>query len=60
LGTLMKLIHEIPGTTFSSVAERDHYDSERYSCLTLHELEKWLLIAVTKYYHHSPHKKLRK
>jgi putative transposase len=60
IGTLMKLVHEIPGTTFSSIEERGSYASEKLACLTLKELEKWLLIAITKYYHNSAHKGLRK
>lgn len=60
LGTLMKLVHEIPGTTFSNPTERGRYASEKLACLTLKELEKWLLVAITKYYHNTPHKGLRK
>ncbi len=60
LGTLMKLVHEIPGTTFSNIEERGSYASEKLACLTLKELEKWLLVAITKYYHNAPHKGLYK
>ena len=37
LGNFMKKVHELPGTTFSSVPERDEYDSETvsYTHLTL-------------------------
>jgi putative transposase len=60
LGTLMKLVHEIPGTTFSNIEERGSYISEKLACLTIKELEKWLLIAITKFYHNAPHKSLGK
>jgi putative transposase len=59
LGTLMKLVHEIPGTTFSNIEERGSYASEKLACLTLKELEKWLMVAITKFYHNAPHKGLK-
>ncbi|HET9239234.1 MAG TPA: Mu transposase C-terminal domain-containing protein [Oligoflexus sp.] len=58
LGTLMKLVHEIPGTTFSNIRERGSYASEKLACLTIKELEKWLLVAITKFYHNAPHRGL--
>jgi putative transposase len=51
----MTLIHELPGTTFSNTDQRGDYDSDKTSCLTLEELERWLAIAITKYYHLKPH-----
>lgn len=51
IGTMMKLVHTLPGTTFSNIKERGDYTSENKACLTLGELEKWLIIAITKYYH---------
>lgn len=58
LGTLMGHVHGLPGTTFSSVAERGKYASEKFACLTLSELEKWLLLSITRYYHETIHKGL--
>jgi len=55
LGTLMELIHQLPGTTFSNLTERGSYDAEGRAVLTLAELEKWLTIAITQYYHHAWH-----
>lgn len=55
IGTLMELVHGLPGTTFSTVAERGPYDSDKADCLTLEELERWLAIAITKLYHLRPH-----
>lgn len=60
IGTLMKLVHQIPGTTFSSIKERGSYDSEGKAILTLSELERWLAIAITQYYHQKQHAKLLK
>jgi len=55
IGTLMQLVHALPGTTFSNPAERGDYDSDKAACLTFEELERWLAVAITKYYHLRPH-----
>lgn len=39
-GTLLKEIHDIPGTTFSSVGERGEYDSEKNAIMTKDEFER--------------------
>jgi len=58
IGTLMGLVHDVPGTTFSNVGQRGSYDSDKAACLTLEEVERWLAIAVAKYYHQHPHEGL--
>ena len=55
IGTLMGLVHGLPGTTFSNVGQRGTYDSDKAACLTLEELERWLAVAIAKYYHLRPH-----
>ena len=55
VGTVMAMVHELPGTTFSNPGERGDYDSDAASCLTLAELERWLVLAVTGPYHHAVH-----
>jgi putative transposase len=55
IGTLMQLVHDLPGTTFSNVAERGDYPSEGRAVLTLAELEHWLSVAIVNYYHQKPH-----
>jgi len=55
IGTLMQLVHALPGTTFSNPTQRGDYDSDKTACLTLEELERWLAVAITKYYHLHPH-----
>lgn len=55
IGTLMQLVHALPGTTFSNTTMRGDYDSDKASCLTLEEMERWLAVAITKYYHLRPH-----
>jgi putative transposase len=55
IGTLMELVHGLPGTTFSNVMQRGRYDSDKAACLTLAELERWLVVAIAKLYHLRPH-----
>jgi putative transposase len=50
VGTLMGLVHELPGTTFSNPADRGTYDSERSAALTLAELKRWFAVAVATYH----------
>lgn len=50
IGTAMRMIHELPGTTFSNPVERGRYDSEKLAALTLPELERWLALAVASYH----------
>lgn len=59
INTLMKLVHTLPGTTFSNTTMRGEYDSDKQACLTLSELERWLTIAITKYYHCKLHTGIR-
>jgi putative transposase len=55
IGSLMKLVHELPGTTFSNPTERHGYDSNAAACLTMDELTHWLTIAIAGLYHNRPH-----
>lgn len=55
MGTFMKEIHGLKGTTFSNIKEKDDYDSEKESVMTFDEFEEWLLIYITKYYHQKEH-----
>lgn len=50
IGTMMQMVHELPGTTFSSTAERGAYDSDGQATLTLRELQGWLALAVACYH----------
>ncbi len=55
IGTAMAKVHELPGTTFSNPAERGEYDSDKVACLTLAELERWFVLAITGPYHNAMH-----
>lgn len=55
LGTFMREFHNLPGTTFSSIAERGSYDSTKHAAFTLRECEIWLVNYITGIYHQHPH-----
>ncbi|MFB2705395.1 Mu transposase C-terminal domain-containing protein [Marinobacter shengliensis] len=55
LGTLLREIHELPGTTFSSIKAREGYDSEKHAVLTKTEFEAWLVTLICKVYHQRRH-----
>jgi putative transposase len=55
IGAFMQRIHLIPGTTFSNVADKGGYDSERQAVMTLKELERWLALEILGVYHKSVH-----
>jgi putative transposase len=57
IGTMMRMLHELPGTTFSNTGERGDYDSDAKAVLTLRELQRWLALAVACY-HGEPHEGL--
>ena len=50
IGTMMQMVHELPGTTFSSTADRGDYDSSARAVMTLGELQRWLALAVACYH----------
>ena len=50
IGTLMREVHELPGTTFSNPGDRGAYDSDATATLTLLELQRWLTFTVVAYH----------
>ncbi|WP_280489659.1 transposase family protein [Nocardia carnea] len=54
VGTMMRIVHDLPGTTFSNTRERGEYDSDAAAVLTLAELQRWMALAVACY-HGEPH-----
>jgi putative transposase len=60
IGTTMGAVHILPGSTFSNVAEKGDYPSEKTSALTLVELERWLALQVGGVYHQTVHAPLLK
>lgn len=58
MGTLMKRIHALDGTTFSNTSKRENYDSEAEATMTLKEFEKWLSEQILGKYHQEIHSAL--
>jgi putative transposase len=50
IGTMMQMVHELPGTTFSNAVQRGTYDSDGNAVLTVAELQRWLALAVACYH----------
>ncbi|MEO6118334.1 MAG: DDE-type integrase/transposase/recombinase [Methylotenera sp.] len=55
LGTFLREIHDLPGTTFSNIKEKDSYNSEKEAVLTMSEFEAWLVTLICKVYHQKLH-----
>lgn len=58
LGTFLREIHLLPGTTHSSIKDRDGYDSEAHAVMTKTEFEEWLVKLICKVYHQRKHSSL--
>lgn len=58
LGTFLFEIHDLPGTTFSSIKDRAGYDSDKHSAMTKSEFEKWLAGFICRVYHKRIHSEL--
>lgn len=56
--TINEEVHQLPGSTFSSVAKKLEYDPEKHASLTLSELEAWLIDWIANVYHREPHSAL--
>lgn len=57
-GTLLREIHDLPGSTFSSVEERGEYDSEKHAVMTKDEFEKLFIDLICNTYHRRKHSAL--
>lgn len=58
VGTAVREMHKLPGTTFSNTRERKGYDSESEASLTLKELERHLVDFFVNVYHQRVHSEL--
>lgn len=58
MGTLMSVIHALPGTTFSNPREKEDYNSSGQAALTLEELDTWLAHRILGEYHNAVHSEL--
>ncbi|TCV86317.1 Mu transposase C-terminal domain-containing protein [Sulfurirhabdus autotrophica] len=59
MGTLMKEIHALPGTTRSRSTDLGNYNPERKAAMTLGEFETWFASLVLGAYHHRIHSDLK-
>ena len=51
IGTMMRMVHELRGTTWSNIAARGDSDPAARACLALPELERILTLAIDSYHH---------
>jgi putative transposase len=58
MGTFMRMVHELPGTTFSNARQRGDYPSEKRACLTLADLRTWFIEKICHGYHVRTHRAL--
>ncbi len=58
IGTFMKEVHGLSGTTFSNTKEKDTYQSEAEAVMTLDEFETWLINYIVNVYHKRVHSAL--
>ncbi|WP_170113179.1 Mu transposase C-terminal domain-containing protein [Ahniella affigens] len=58
IGTFMRRVHRLPGTTFSNTKERGDYPSEARASMTLREFRAWLVNEITTWYHTRAHRTL--
>lgn len=56
IGTLMNMVHLVPGTTFSNVKQRGDYQSEKRAQFTMDELYQWLVQRICRRYHTRVHR----
>ncbi len=56
LGTVLKEIHALPGTTFSSIKDKEGYDPDKHAVMTKSEFETWLVGWICNVYHERLHK----
>lgn len=55
IGTTMKEVHTLPGTTFSNIIQRGQYKSDKEAAMTLGELERWMGEFIVNVYHKRVH-----
>lgn len=49
MGTFMRAVHALPGTTFGNVRDREGIDSDKNAALSISEFEVWLVREILKY-----------
>lgn len=54
--TINRETHQLPGTTKGDVISRRGYNAEQHACMTLRDLERYLVLFITRQYHERIHK----
>jgi putative transposase len=57
-GTLMRMVHQLKGTTFSNARQRNGYESEARATMTFAELKAWIVQSICRTYHVKAHRAL--
>lgn len=58
IGTFMRKVHKLPGTTYSNVEKREGSDPEKSAVMTLSEFQAWFVSEVVNGYHNEIHSNL--
>jgi putative transposase len=49
IGTMMGVVHLLPGTTQASIAAKGDYDAEGQATMTLSEFDRWFALKISRY-----------
>jgi putative transposase len=60
IGTQMNAVHVLDGSTGSSVADKDGRKPEATATISMHELERWIILEIAGKYHHRLHSSLNR
>lgn len=60
IGTQMGAVHVLPGSTGSSISDRQGRDATSRATFTLRELERWLVLEIVGKYHQKIHASLNR
>jgi putative transposase len=60
IGTQMGAVHVLPGSTGSSVSDKQGRDAAARATFTLRELERWLILEIAGKYHQKIHASLHR
>jgi putative transposase len=54
-----RLLHELPGTTFSNVLDRDEYDPQKHAVISIDALLELVHLWIVDIYHQTVHRGIR-
>jgi putative transposase len=54
-----RLLHELPGTTFSNVLDRDEYDPQKHAVISIDALLELIHLWIVDIYHQTIHRGIR-